>query len=291
MNRHSFNRIRDKIVLVTGASSGIGEAVCREAARRGARVVMVARRAAELARIGGEIRRGGGTADWISADLTDEEDVRRLLDELHRRYGHIDILVSNAGSGWYGPVWEMSWDSAQSLIELNVVATARLALALLPEMVAARRGHLIVIGSIAGSLPVQGIAIYAATKAFLESYCRSVYRETRRTGVAVSLVKPGAVITPFFDAARRDGGRRIPFSRHGISAQHVARRVVGLMRRPRRQIYVPFYLRLVPLVEMLFGWVLDGLGPILLRRKSQLPNHRPAHLPGRRRLMTRCHDV
>ncbi len=262
-------------MLVTGASSGIGEAVCREAARCGARVVMVARRTTELARIGGEIRRGGGTADWIGADLTDDEDVRRLLDELHRRYGHIDILVSNAGSGWYGPVWEMSWDSAQSLIELNVVATARLALALLPEMVAARRGHLIVMGSIAGSLPAQGIAIYAATKAFLESYCRSVYRETRRTGVAVSLVKPGAVVTPFFDAARRDGGRRIPFSSRGLSAQHVACRVVGLMGRPRRQMYVPFYLRLVPLVELLFGWVLDRLGPIALRRKSPLPNHRP----------------
>lgn len=275
MNTRSCNRIRDKIVLVTGASSGIGKAVCREAARRGARVVMVARRTAELARIGEEIRRGGGTADWISADLTNDEDVGQLLDELHRRYGHIDILVSNAGSGWYGPVWEMSWESAQSLIELNVGATVRLTLALLPEMIAARRGHLIVMGSIAGSLPAQGIAIYAATKAFLESCCRSMYRETRRTGVTVSLVKPGVVVTPFFDAARRDGGRHIPFSSRGLSAQHVARRVVGLMVRPRRQMYIPFYLRLVPLVEMLFGWVLDGLGPILLRRKSLRSNHRP----------------
>ena len=276
MNDRSFNRIRDKVVLVTGASSGIGEAISREVARRGAHVVMVARRSAELARIGAEIRAAGGDADWISADLTDDRARNRLLDDLLSRYGHIDILVSNAGSGWYGPAWEMSWESVQSIIELNVVATVRLALALLPEMVEARRGHIIAVGSIAGSLPAQGIAVYAATKAFLESFFRSAYRETRRTGVAVSLVKPGVVATPFFDAAQDHGGRRIPFSRRGVSAQQVARRVVGLMRWRRRVIYIPFLLRVVPIVGSLFGWVLDALGPIALRRGKQSAGSRPS---------------
>ena len=279
MNVRSFKNIRDKVVLVTGASSGIGEAISREVAARGGRVVMVARREGELARIGTEIREAGGLADWICADLTDDDARTRLLVDLQERYGEIDILVSNAGSGWYGPSWEMSWDTAHSLIELNVIATVRLALALMPQMVAKRHGHIIAIGSIAGSLPAQGIAIYAATKAFLNSFFRSAYRETRRSGVAVSLVKPGVVTTPFFDSARDHGGRPIPFSRSGTTPAQVARRVVRLMRWPRRSIYIPFFLRVVPLAGVLLGWVFDALGPIALRPRERATPNAP-QVPG-----------
>lgn len=259
--------------MVTGASSGIGEAICREVARRGGHVIMVARRENELARIGGEIRHNGGMADWIAADLVDDEQRDRIVATVQGMHGLVDILVSNAGSGWYGPFSEMPWDSAQSLIQLNVIATVRLALSILPDMVAARRGHIITIGSIAGSLPAQGVAIYAATKAFIDSFCRSTYRETRRTGVSVSLVKPGATKTPFFDIAKSDGGRRVPLSHRGISAGRVARRTVGLMRWRRRVLFVPFYLRMIPLVEALFGWFLDLLGPVALKPADQ--EHRP----------------
>jgi uncharacterized protein len=281
MNDRSFTRIHNKVVLVTGASSGIGEAVSREAARRGAHVIMVARRRQELARIGGEIREAGGEAEWICADLTDDQDRIRLIDELQRRTDPIDVLVSNAGSGWYGKAWEMTWDSARSLIELNVVATVRLALALMPQMMEARHGHIIAIGSIAGSLPAQGIAVYAATKAFLESFIRSIYRETRRSGVAVSLVKPGVVTTPFFDAAQEQGGRPTPFSRGGVSARKVAQRVVGLIRWRRRVIYVPFFLRIIPIAATLFGWLLDLLGPVALRAKGHSPRPPRARPPAR----------
>ena len=269
MNDRSFKRICNKLVVVTGASSGIGEAVSREAARHGAHVVMVARREAELARIAGEIRETGGSVDWIPADLTVEADRHRLLETLKEQFGPVDILVSNAGSGWYGPFWEMPWDSADSIIQLNVVANVRLAVALMPEMIARSSGHIITIGSVAGSLPAQGIAVYAATKAFIESFCRSAYRETRRTGVAVSLVKPGVVRTPFFTAAQSASGRRVPFSRRGVTPERVARCVVGLTRWRRRLSYIPFLLRLVPLVELFFGWALDLLGPVDLKRERR----------------------
>ncbi|TFG62513.1 MAG: SDR family NAD(P)-dependent oxidoreductase, partial [Gemmatimonadales bacterium] len=159
-------------------------------------------------------------------------------------------------------------ESAQGMIELNVLSTVQLALAVLPRMVESASGQIVVIGSIAGNLPAQGVAIYAATKAFVESFCRSTYRETRRSGVSVSLIKPGVVKTGFFRTAEMHSGRRTPFARHGVTAERVARRVVGVMARPRRLAYVPFYLRLVPLVEIVFGWLFDLAGPVDLGRRS-----------------------
>ena len=279
MNDRSFRGIGGKTVLVTGASSGIGEAVSREAARRGARVIMVARRAVELERIGTEIREAGGSVDWITADLSVAEDRDRLLEEVQQRSDGVDVLVSNAGAGWYGPVWEMPWDSVDSLIQLNVVASVHLAVAFMPRMIERRRGHIIAIGSIAGSLPAQGIAVYAATKAFVESFCRSAYRETRRSGVSVSLVKPGVVTTPFFAVAQRSGGRRVPFSRHGVTPARVARCVVRLMRRPRRLVYVPFYLRVVPVLGRVFGWAMDLLGPVHFELSRRVRMRRPQMAP------------
>lgn len=261
-----------KVALVTGASSGIGAAAARELARQGLRVVLVARRADRLEQLAEEIRRDGGQAWAIAADLTDEAERLRALAETAERVGPVDVLVNNAGFGWYGFGSDMPWPVALQMIQVNLIAAAHLTLTALRDMKARGGGHIINISSVAGSLPEQGIALYGATKSFLDSLSTALYRESRGTPVTVSVLKPGLVRTEFFELADNpEAGHRIPGQRFAISAETVGRRVAALVRRPRRVAYVPAWLSFVPWIEPLFGRVIDLLGPALLRRPAAEP--------------------
>ncbi len=256
-----------KTALITGASSGIGAAIARKLAHRGARVLLVARRADRLELLADEIRRDGGEAHVIVADLTDETERAAVLAHTRTLGGGIDILVNNAGLGWYGYGSDMPWDVAREMIQTNMTALAHLTLAVLREMQARGSGHIVNISSMAGSLPEQGTALYSATKSFVDNFTTALHRELHDTAVRISLVRPGPVQTEFFDrAASQPEGRRIPGERFAITPEQVAARVIAVLRRPRRVAYVPNWLQVVPWVEPAFGWIIDLIGPALLRR-------------------------
>lgn len=260
----------DKIALITGASSGIGAATARLLAEKSLTVVLVARREDKLKELTAEISRLGGKASFIPADLTHAEDRRRVRDSVLKRYGHIDILVNNAGIGYYGYAAEMPWCTAIELIQLNIEALVQLTLMFLPEMKKRGTGHIINISSIAGGLPNQGIAMYGASKAFVDAFTTSLYRELKGTNIHASTVRPGAVTTGFFDTAQvvSTGGRRTPGEGAAITPERVARRIAWLLDHPRRVAYVPRIMAVSPWLEILFGWIIDLLGPILLRRQK-----------------------
>ncbi len=256
-----------KTALITGASSGIGAAVARKLAHRGVKVVLVARRADRLELLADEIRRDGGEAHVIVADLADDGALAGLLAQARTQAGAIDILVNNAGFGWYGYGVDMPWSVAREMIQTNMMALAHLTLLVLREMQARGSGHIINISSISGSLPEQGTAMYSATKSFVDNFTTALYRELHGNAVRVSLVRPGPVQTEFYDrAANQPDGRRIPGERFAITPERVAARVITLLQRPQRVAYVPSWLRVVPWVEPVFGWIIDLIGPALLRR-------------------------
>lgn len=258
---------KGKIAVVTGASSGIGAATAKRLAGEGLRVALVARRRDRLAALAEEIRRSGGQAEIIPADLSLEADRARVFEAVMGRYGHADVLVNNAGLGWYGFGADMPWKTAWEMLQVNVAAVVQLSLSFLDKMRERDAGHLINVGSISGSLPSQGVALYGATKSFLDAFTTALHREMAGTRVKLSVVRAGPVITEFCEtAAHREGGRHIPTERIGVTAETVADRIWGLLRRPRRVIYVPDYLRITPWVEAYFGWLIDRLGPLLLRR-------------------------
>jgi len=256
-----------KTALVTGASSGIGAAVARQLARQGVHVLLVARRAERLELLADEIRRDGGQADVLPADLADERARFDLLEQARRMAGDIDILVNSAGFGWYGYGSEMPWPVAWEMMQTNMTAVAHLTLLVLRHMRARGTGHIVNIGSIAGSLPEQGIALYSATKSFVDSFSTALHRELRGSRVHVSVLRAGPVHTEFYaQAADRPAGRGIPGERLAITPERVARTIMAVLSRPRRVAYVPGWLRVVPWVEPTFGWLIDWLGPALLRR-------------------------
>lgn len=255
--------------VVTGASAGIGAAIARRLARAGMRVTLVARRPERLTQVANEIRAAGGLADALPADLTVETERRRVFEQVLDRTGAPQVLVNNAGAGWYGYTAEMPWETARQLLELNTAAAVHLSLLFLPGMLGSDRGHIINIGSVVGSLPSQGVALYGATKAFLDHFTSALQRELAGTGVHASVVRAGAVTSDFCAvAARQPGGMHLPTERMGVTPEKVAGAVWNLLQRPRPICYVPAVLAFTPWVDRLFGPLIDRLGPLLLRRQK-----------------------
>jgi uncharacterized protein len=260
---------KDKIAVVTGASSGIGEATARRLAREGMQVVLVARRLDRLEILVEEIRQVGGKAYAIATDLTRESDRASTFKEIEERFGHVDVLINNAGFCWYGYGAEMSWKTAWEMLQVNVEAVVQFSLGFLHKMRSSNSGHIINIGSISGSIPSQGIALYGATKSFLDNFTTALYRELTGTRVYVSVVRAGPVRTEFGEAAlTRENARHVPTEKVGVSADYVAWRIWKLLLRPQRVVYIPGWLGLVPWAELAFGWIIDRLGPLLLKRSK-----------------------
>ena len=254
--------------MITGASAGIGVAAARRLARAWLKVVLVARRLDRLQRLADEIQTAGGDVQVLVADLSRESERVRV----HETAPDADVLVNNAGFGWYGYGCNMPWDVAGSMIRVNVEALVHLTLLYLPVMRRRGFGHVVNVGSIAGSMPNQGVTVYSATKAFADAFTTSLYRELRGTGVHISIVRPGPVSTEFYALAReRQAGMPVPAERFAISAERVADCIWSVLCRPRRVAFVPGYLWLTRWVEPYFDWFIDRLGPLLLRRAARAP--------------------
>lgn len=256
-------------VLITGASSGIGASTSLYLSARQVHVILVARRIARLNAIRDQIVARGGAASVFKCDLSLESERKILFHALESNHLLPDILINNAGFAWYGFFHQMSWEIARDIIKVNIEAVAHITSLFLPHMIAQRYGHIINIGSIAGKLPEQGVAIYSASKAFLDAYTTSLHRELKGSGVHSSVVRAGPVKTEFFDTARNlDNGGSVPAERFAVSAERVSKAIWRLINHPRRVIYVPFYLSLSPLLEVFFSGLIDRIGPILLRRNK-----------------------
>jgi len=267
---------KDKVAVITGASGGIGAAVAKKLALQGLKVVLVARGAERLQQLAGEIRRAGGEALVVPADLTREGEHRRVFDHVRSAYGSVDVLVNSAGFGWYGFGSDMPWALARQMLQLNIAAVVHLTLMFLKEMKARNSGHIINVGSIAASLPSQGIALYSATKSFVDAFTTALHRELHGTNVHLSIVRPGAVATGFFArASSQPAAMRMPAERLAVKPETVANRIWALLKRPTRVAHVPRLLRIVPWIEPSLGWLIDRLGPLLLRRQLRLDRSLP----------------
>jgi NAD(P)-dependent dehydrogenase (short-subunit alcohol dehydrogenase family) len=180
---------RSPVVLVTGASSGIGHAVARAFAAKGFEVFGTSRNPRNTEPIAG--------VELIQLDVTDDESVAAAVSTVVQRAGRIDILVNNAGAGVFGAAEESSTAQAQQLFDTNFFGLVRLTREVLPHLRAQRSGRIINIGSVLGFLPSPYGSLYAASKHAVEGYSESLDHETREFGVRVSVVEPGYTNTSF----------------------------------------------------------------------------------------------
>jgi len=257
----------ERTALITGASSGIGAAAAKRLAREGLAVALVARRADRLQALAGEICAQGGRALAFPCDLTCERERAQLAEDVLARLGRVDVLFNNAGVGWYGYFQKMPWPLAAELVEINVTAVVHLTCLFLPHMRQRGSGHIINMGSLTGALPVQGSVMYGASKAFGESFTNALHRELAGTKIYASVIRASGVRTEFFDTVSgREGGQRLPGWAFSVEVDQVVDALWSLLCRPRRIVFVPWTMRFVPWAEVLAGWVMDRVGPALLRR-------------------------
>jgi 3-oxoacyl-[acyl-carrier protein] reductase len=190
-----------QVAIVTGAGRGIGRAVATELAGAGARLVLIARTAADLSLAAEEI--GEDRAAVIAGDVTDEAIAAAAVARALDWGGRLDAVVNNAGIGWGGPTHEMPVDAWRRLLDVNLTGVFLFTRAALPVMLAQQRGHIINIASGAGRLGMARNAAYSASKFGLIGFTEAVGLEVRGSGVKVSVVEPGSVQTTFSGSAAR----------------------------------------------------------------------------------------
>lgn len=191
-------KVKGKIAVITGASSGIGEAIARRFAKVGSEVVLLARRQKKLEKIKAEIEGDGGKAHVFSVDLRDLKAIERTFARIKKEIGDADILVNNAGCGGYGPAEEIAPEEFARTFDLNVRAVFFCTRQVLPAMKNKQEGTIINISSQAGLRGLANATLYCASKFAVTGYSQSLLEEVRGSNVRVSYICPGFVNTEFF---------------------------------------------------------------------------------------------
>jgi len=226
-----------RVAVITGASSGIGLACAKHLANKGLAVVLGARRRSLLEATAAEIRSGGGRAAILEMDVTREPDVRALVDLAVREFGRLDIMLCNAGFGYYGAIDETPSDVMQRMMDVNYMGTFYGAAAALPIFRRQNSGHLIFVSSIVGRRGIPQMGAYTATKAAQAGLAESLRAEFSGTPIHISCVYPVSTPTEFIDAMARDYGHRISGLGPKQTVDDVAASIVGCIEHPRAEVY------------------------------------------------------
>jgi NAD(P)-dependent dehydrogenase (short-subunit alcohol dehydrogenase family) len=233
----SWDSLRDRVALITGASSGIGAATARALAAEGMSVVLAARRVDRLARVADEIRAAGGRAHPVEADVTSDEDVDRAIEETLVTFGRLDVAICNAGVGFHGAIENTSPEAMARLMDVNFMGTFLVARAAMPHLKARDEARLVVVSSIVGKRGIGWGGAYSATKFAQVGLVEALRTELADTGVRVSVVLPISTATEFREAMAREQGFAV--SGHGPRqpVDRVAAAIVRTVKRPRPEVY------------------------------------------------------
>lgn len=249
-----------KVVLITGASSGIGAAAAELFARAGCRVVLAARRADRLEQLAGRIRAAAGQALPVVTDVTRPEQVEGAVRAALGAFGRLDILFNNAGFGRLD--WLEALEPAADIraqLDVDLLGVILMARAVLPSMYAQGSGHIINMSSIAGWIAPPLYTVYSAGKFGVRGFSEALRREAAPRGVRVSVIYPGSVRTEFglhIGASAASRRFRTP-ARLTLTAEDVARSVVALAGHPRRGFVTPWFMAAARLLNAHFPGASD----------------------------------
>ena len=245
------------VVAITGASSGIGRAAAVAWGKRGARLVLSARNEVGLAGVAREVAEAGGQAVCVAGDVTDDAHRRAIVERAVTTFGGLDVLVNNAGRGYYAPFRDIDAGELEALFALNVIAPLRLTQIALGA-IEKSRGTVVMVTSVAGIVAAPRMGAYAASKFALEALSMALRAETAASGVRVVVVRPGPVDTPFRDnSIARGGGAGVrPVGAKVQTAEAVGEQIVRAATRGSAVLETSLYVRAVCAVARITPGVL-----------------------------------
>ena len=253
--------LQNKIVLITGASSGFGADAARLFAKEGCITVLAARRMDRLTALAEQIRAGGGQAFAVALDVTEQSQIDDAVQTVLDHFGRIDVLFNNAGFGRLD--WLETLDPAADIetqIDVNLSGVIQVTRAVLPSMLARRAGTIINMSSVAGLIAAPMYSIYAATKYGVRGFTDALRREVAPFGIRVSGIYPGPAVTEFSQHSGSDSAVKKNLKTPGwiyMTSAYVARRTVGLAKHPRRTLVIPWWFRPVIGFDTLFPGLVD----------------------------------
>jgi short-subunit dehydrogenase len=271
--------LEGKVAIVTGASSGIGEATAHAFGLCGAKVVLAARRKERLESAAHEIRKAGGWALVVPTDLTRQEDITHLVQTVVQELGCIDILANIAGWGNYDWFEEFDPYELRNQFEVNVLGLAELTRQVIPYMKKKGYGHIINMSSYASRIAVPPLTVYASTKYAIEGLSDGLRRELRPWGIYVSRVHPSAVTGTEFNQKAKSGGgiqyKSVPIGR--ISREKLAQVLVKLVENPKREVFISRVYDVPAFINRRFPGLVDLFFDFWVRRKRpELKEHSKA---------------
>lgn len=270
--------MRDHVVLITGASSGIGEAIAREFVRRGAKVVLGARRLARLAKVAEELGAVGGSALAVACDVTQDGAPESAVARAVAEWGRLDAVVANAGFGITGRLDRLCIDDYRRQFETNFYGVIRTVQAALPEL-KRTRGRIGVVGSVNGYVGTPSASAYCASKFALRGFCDSIRHELAPHGVSVTHLAPGFVASEIRSKDNREVVH--PHAKDPVpawlvaSADAAAREIVDALARRRRERVVTFHGKVVVFLARHLPWLVARLAGGVERKSEGASASKP----------------
>jgi NADP-dependent 3-hydroxy acid dehydrogenase YdfG len=249
--RSQKHSLRDCVAIVTGASSGIGRATALALAREGAYVVLAARRLAALEQVANEIQRLGRESLVVSTDVTIQDQAQRLVEKTMARWERVDILVANAGAYIRGRVTMLTPDDFERALAVNFYGALYCVYAVLPHMLARRRGHIVLVNTVDGKKAIPPDAPYVSSKFALAGFGEVLRQELYATGVYVTSIFPGRVDTPMIEHLR------VPWVSAKIPADSVAGAIVRSIKKREPEVVVPTLARALIYLNTFFPLLAD----------------------------------
>lgn len=241
--------LKDRVAIVTGASSGIGWELARALAREGTRLGLIARRTDRLQVLATQLKESGATVAIAAADVSHREEILRAVDSLRQTLGPVDLLVANAGVGAPTLLDPFNVGDVEKMIQINLMGVIYSIEAVLKEMLQRKQGHLVAISSMGAYKGLPGESAYTASKAAVNVYMEGLRIQLAPLGVAVTTICPGFIKTPMTDV----NDFSMPFL---LSAEEAARRIVGAIRRRVKVYNFPWRMSLLMgLIARLPDWL------------------------------------
>jgi short-subunit dehydrogenase len=248
---------KDKVVLITGASSGIGRETAIEFAKKGSQIILVARRKQKLDELQKELQKFNITTLICPCDVSNKSQVSKMSKDVLEKFGHVDVLINNAGFAIYGYVSDLTTEEIESQMTTNYFGMVYFIKNFLPSMIKNKSGHIVNVASVAASFGLPGIASYCASKFAILGFSEGLKYELKGTGVGITVVSPIMVRTDFFD---HPSFKKMPkYSPISLSKKIVAKAVLRAASSPRLEIIVPSVVRGAVWIKNTFPYLINPI--------------------------------